>query len=543
MATDLNPYEIKVAVSTGARKKGRLNFCAGSVKLLKNQWKAMGVQIVRRSHAEYVVVPDGTQAIGRIQAIPIFYSEFINMLQKYPRPPQAQPPRVTGSLRPSEDRVELLVIEAPEFDTRFIEQELEQGEPKIERLEFRARAKPRDQPSTPAPVSLLVEQPLELTATTAPLEIQHPWQTPTIPFDQAMQWMSEIRKPGWQNFLTEVMDDSRRFYPSTYESRVSLLRDMVNVLFSTLQYWSELRVNAEMILLPPERIAIDEEDPCRLPLTSEQQLGYLEQPNYWMSSAWVHYREHWNEENQNILGHTDLLANLNDVAQAHLKKYFWQIETDLYLIYASMQCGMGYLDRAFEKWARVMRSRFAQFNHTQSCASVAADQCNGLCLFKDDKCRTKPMLFALEDVVTAYCGSTKLLPTSAVDQKMLLVLWNFLQRIYVAWFGQLPATFSPDFSDPSPAACKQIRYMNSVIMTTLKKELGLDAKQEVLWSDLPLILNLSEANWDRLWSRQKAEREPAIQALKQAVFSEDYQHMLRDVVASLSTARVEFKGL
>jgi len=86
MALNFNPYQVKLAVSTGSKGRGR--FEAGRIRVLKNEWKAMGLRLVPPKDAEYIILPDGSNDKGQggRYATAIHYSDFIELLSRSQRP-------------------------------------------------------------------------------------------------------------------------------------------------------------------------------------------------------------------------------------------------------------------------------------------------------------------------------------------------------------------------------------------------------------------------------------------------------------------------
>lgn len=566
-ASNLDPYRLKIAVSTGARGPGRRKFCVGSVEDLRNEWKSMGVNIVRPEKADYVVVPDGTDDIGKIEAVPIHYSTFVDLLNRHPSPMVV--PKRNRQLEHSSRRgvkqevlntVDAVIKAPPEFDWHEAEAELKSAQQtwSTNHVEIRGRSKIRP-PSPPKPSKRKKEKKTRPRSKTKPLRVKPRFvRDPRLgrpPRDNrklhsmAMTWMKDATSPDWFSFVQELVHpDPLRFFPSTFNQKQNLIDSMAINLHSLLEYFAELRVSMEgqASVTPhfdvPPRLDLDTVNPCSEPTNIGQlDMGYLKRGTRWGGSnepAWNHYRQTWNREYQHILYHEDLFTRANATFQAKLVRYFWEIESDLYLMYASVLCASAQLKHVFIAWIKDTRKRFAHFQNDSVCATTPSESCHGLCVFKDNQCRAKPFVFVLDDLVLAYCGSTELLPTSSTDQRMVLVLWNMLKEIYITWFASLPSNFSDDFSDAIPTACTQILEMHKIIMGRLKKSLDLEVQQEIMWDQLPQILDLDQSQWEDLWSDQPDKRDLVIDHLKNEIYSEKYQKLLSDVVSSLSKASV-----
>jgi hypothetical protein len=543
---NINPYEIKVAISTGAKKKGRSFFPAGSVKVLKNEWQSMGVQIVEPYKADYVIVPDGTTDIGHISAIPIFYSEFVNLLASTPFRPQpvSVPKKDTTRDRNDRENKDMQHIDITDFnyDKEFLEEKLRKSSKKNEE---RRPGMPRSVPilpkkliSTTKPVvTQFVPQfvPSFEPVTTLPSTALRPRIILSVNESTSMEVMNQFLKPSYQNFITEIYDDRKDFYFEMYTTRYKLLQQFINSMYQLLRYWAEIRINVESLLMLDDRIEIDDASPCQLPESTMKKLNYLTHPTQWMSECWVHYRNHFNTEKQNIVSHYDLLSELPKQKYSEFQTYFWEIETDLYLMFVSLQCAKIMLNNRFSKWARTVRDRFEKFQLTKSCSDFESSECNGMCLFRNGQCVERPLIFVLDELVAAYCGSSDILPISLPDQKMLLVLLDLYYDLYKKWFGQtLPESLSADFENPFSRACEHILILHNIIMGVLKRELGFSDKESIMWSAIPEILDVSLEDWNKLWSSDEHERQVVIQHLNRAIQSDSYKRFIKDLVISLS---------
>ncbi len=78
--------ELTAFVSTGLRQKGQtLKFSTGTVNNVKSELLSLGVKLVTKDQARYVVIPDGAFPPSRTLSQPIHYSEFMDMLASRPR--------------------------------------------------------------------------------------------------------------------------------------------------------------------------------------------------------------------------------------------------------------------------------------------------------------------------------------------------------------------------------------------------------------------------------------------------------------------------
>jgi hypothetical protein len=117
MNTSFDPYKSRIAVSTGS--KGVRKFDAGRIKMLKNEWKLLGVNIVPIKTAEYVIVPDGSSNRGKSGrfATLINYSDFTEMLRRSKR---IFPIAPLGQTTPARHRV----MDIVKHDMTFLERRL-----------------------------------------------------------------------------------------------------------------------------------------------------------------------------------------------------------------------------------------------------------------------------------------------------------------------------------------------------------------------------------------------------------------------------------
>jgi len=78
----INPYAMKVGVSTGTKKPHRTHFDAGSVEHIKGLLRAKGIHVVRNKRdADIVVVPDHVNHAGKTKASRyIKYGEFVKLM-------------------------------------------------------------------------------------------------------------------------------------------------------------------------------------------------------------------------------------------------------------------------------------------------------------------------------------------------------------------------------------------------------------------------------------------------------------------------------
>lgn len=85
----MDPYKIRAFVSVGAGRTHR--FDTGTVNNVKTELMRLGLQIVLRHDADYVIIPDGARPPANTSAVPISYSTIIDLLARYPRPAPTKP--------------------------------------------------------------------------------------------------------------------------------------------------------------------------------------------------------------------------------------------------------------------------------------------------------------------------------------------------------------------------------------------------------------------------------------------------------------------
>jgi len=117
----IDPFHDKITMSTGSKTQ-RYRFAAGSVKTLKNEFKTLGVNLVHRNQADYVIVPDGMpKYVVQLNAIPIYYSEFVEMLQS------SRPLKTTkkAKLSKKSQRTEIPIFDDEvDYDREFLEENM-----------------------------------------------------------------------------------------------------------------------------------------------------------------------------------------------------------------------------------------------------------------------------------------------------------------------------------------------------------------------------------------------------------------------------------
>ena len=406
----MNPFQIKVTVSTGPT---RLKFFAGSVAELKNKWKSMGVHIVSRNEANYVIVPDGTQNIGKIDATPIFYSDFVSLLDDFSRPKSA--------------------------------------------------------PCRMSP-------------------------------DKSLKSMIHFTERGVQTLIADIFNNEQVFYYQTYYPKFELLKMELVMMKHLIQHWDELRMKITPIWSDLPRSLMIHEHPCDLKENDTVSVKHLEGPSsMWLSEAWDHYRKTFQPEKQN------LLALVEDViVDDFLKTYFWQIETDLRLMYASMLCALEELNSSYFQWAKNVRTNFTHGSER---------------IFQD---REKPIIFVLDELITAFCVAE---PKTKQEQESLFQIYTMVSELYRKWFGSLPKNAAP--------SCSPIREMYNMITQALKTLLHATGDEDILWSELPKVLDLKNYQWDNLFSADLEARQKVVAELERTVKGEKYQK-LRDVVLQFS---------
>lgn len=514
----LNPYTIKVAVSTGPRGPGRRKFVAGSVEQLRRRWRNQGVNVVRRERADYVVVPDGVDYPGKLKAQSITYSEFVNLLQSHTAPIRSR--KKTQAI--SSNEVSLSPRRKPtptktslDFKPhhRFIKQLLNQQrqttkKTKKSRQQSRSQSRPRSLSTSPLPASLEVRQTLhdmkQVLGQLVSADDSNPlWYATEQNYLKMEDDMKQLTEVSWQKAVERAVDANAPFHVELYKETEQLLQRMALKLYYVLRYWASLRINLQTPLNLPPRVELSETDPCKLSQPVLRAVhSYLPEHGP-ILSAWQHYRDHWNAQTQRILAEKDLWQNVPDDEYTSLSQYFWQIETDLYLMYGSLRCALSTWQDKIQQWAHQVRSRTQQ---------------------------PLPFLFVMSDLVKAYCGSSEMSVSTTAEKRGLLKLWDDLRVRHESWFGT-GADFSSDQKNRGIfEACSEVRRLHHDLITTLKRDLGLNSDQDVVWSQLARLADLKGISWEKLWSRDSQVRAPVLDYLKQLIYSPQYQRAARQTL-------------
>jgi len=450
--------------------------------VLKQLWRAQGVQIVRSEKAQYMVIPDGAAFNTRsTDATPIFYSDFVNSLLHHRRPPEPQS-TVPYSQNVSKDTA----IYNP-FD----------------HVESWIQKEPMDNSGEEWIETETNEKETDLLSSEKPEFI---WNPAILSETDQIQMMNRLMEA--HHFIQETTDTSRTFYPELFDSKTKLLRqleDQVNVLMT---HWSNIRANASVILsLPPTTPTVSDDNPC-------QEHGKT--------------REKINMEYERLLHQPDILVDVDDTLKPLLATYVSNKEGELQRIRSSILCGLRvWMDR-FVQWVTRTRQDFYEFR----IGSGKGDCKNSLRMFVHQSCRDKPLLFIWEDLISAFCHTN--IPLTEQDDQSILALWVMLADIYKSWFGDLPSTFEPTI----PLACSQLQHMSHTIMRKLKTELGLSGDQSLLWSHIPELLQLDTVEWGNLWSSDASKRQPILDYLRTFFQGDTYQRYLSDFVSRLSAMRL-----
>jgi len=467
-----DPYKSKIAVSTGSKEKGKSKFFAGSVKGIVNEWKSMGINIVPKNQAEYVIVPDGTRNFGSISAQPIYYSDFVNLLQEHPRPKY---PHVT--VKPEKTEKNHKDIEL-QNNLEFVKEDVG-NQKNVVMIDFR-KIQNEPIPQVPTPT---VHNPQQFRYS---LDLQ-----------SYLALMKYFAQEKTQNFVTDIF--SKKFYYQVYDQKAQLLKKNIDSMHQLLRVWAELRINLEIAVGElPSRININDEKPCEL---DTDKLEYLKSVTP-ISECWVHYRTHFDELTQKILSDPETLKNIAQDRYPDIIQYFWEIESDLIVMYLSLLCAKYELKAMYLKWAKQVREKF-----------------------EEKKYEEIPMIFVLEEWVTAFC----VVENNSPEKKKLE---ENLKHLYEGWFHKRP----PSLVETHDKACQQIRDMYGTIIATLKYELGLQDAELILWSEIPGLLNLNAVQWNDLFSKDPEKRKPVLQYLAKTIKSSDYRQKVVDVLASFQSS-------
>lgn len=518
MALNFNPYEVKLAVSTGSKGRGR--FEAGRIRVLKNEWKAMGLRLVPPKDAEYIILPDGSNDKGQggRYATAIHYSDFIELLSRSQRP-------LVGSSPTSRLVVRSRTTEAPD-DTpehRILRHNVTQLERRLKALSDRptqrgtyralpARPPPPDDDDadvTAEPLAAPAADPvLERVATTDPEVLGYTFVEPTVDFAVVRQAVTKLQSvKNLQAFITAAIERTAPVYATLYTTKQKSLEELRRLTLVVLTYWQELRVNLEVLMadaLSP-RLDINALPLCDVPAA-------LRLP-YDLTSCWTHFFQVWSADNALLFTREDLVGGLADLSRA--AEYFWTLETNLYLNFASIQCAQRNLELQFIEWVQTTRERFRT---TPRCQPDAAGQCPGqFCVFYDERCQEKPVLFVLQELVIAFCGSTDLLPITPDDYATVNRLHQVISDLYRRWYQHPHRAKAAQVG-----VCEDILVMVNIMMATLQEEMQVDSVQDLLWSDVARLMHPETLLRD--WN------DPATTAaLRDVVFSEAYVQRVRQV--------------
>lgn len=482
MPPAFDPYRVKVAVSTGA-KGGANRFAAGRVRLLKNEWKALGLHVVAPADADYLVVPDGVHNPGRSgrYATLIHYSDFVELLSRAVRPVALPRTHPTPIPTPRDE---------PEVPRRWLQHDVSALERRLRTLS--ERPAPQYQPlasrPTPpqAPTLPRADPVLAQVAATDPALLPYTWLTPQTDFAAIRQTVAKLRAlvPRLQPFVNAALADTAPVYPLLYTSKQRSLATVRQWTVIVLTFWQELRLNLEVLLGPalPPRIDLEAWPVCDVP-------AHWALP-YDLTSCWTHLDRTWSDDNVLLFTRPDLVSGLDDRARAG--QYFASLETNWYLNLASLQCAQRHLQQQFVAWVRATRERFRTL--PRCTPEAAADRCAGqFCVFYDQRCHEKPILFVLEELAIAFCGSTDELPITAEDYVTLNRFHRLVTELYRTWYGhtRLPG-------NESLGVCADTLAMVQTLLATVKQELRLEAQQDVFWSDLPALLppDVLQRNWN-----------------------------------------------
>jgi len=481
-----DPYKSKIAVSTGAKKTGRSHFFAGSIKDITNEWKNRGLNIVPKNQAEYVIVPDGTKNIGNISATPIFYSDFVSLLDQYP---SRSLRTLTTDPIPKHDKLKI--------STR--DSELENN------LEFVKEELGKQKQVVVIDLKKIESEPIPSAKHGKPLQSKQ-FQY-SLDFQSYLALLKYFVQEKIQNFVTDIL--SKKFYYQLYEEKSKILKKNIDSLHQLLRVWSELRINLEISLGDiPARININDEKPCEL---DTEKLDYLQSTTP-LSECWIHFRKNFNETTQQILSDSEALNNIAQERYPELIQYFWMIESDLILMYLCLLCAKYQLKSSYLQWAKNVREDYAEFQEKKCAAENKL-----MCLMQDGKYLEKPIIFVLEELVTAFC----VVDNHSPEKKKLE---QNLRHLYESWFHKGPE---------QGESCEQIRDMYGTIIATLKHELGLRDLELIVWSEIPGLLNINQVQWNDLFSKDPEKRKPVLQYLAKTIKSSDYRQKVVDILGAL----------
>jgi hypothetical protein len=121
----------------------------------------------------------------------------------------------------------------------------------------------------------------------------------------------------------------------------------------------------------------------------------------------------------------------------------------------------------------------------------------------------------MEEIVLAYCHST-------ADPDIVASLSIRFLKAYQFWIG---ASTLPVFANP----CLRLRFLWESVRDHVKKIIGISADQ-ILWSEIPELLNISNSEWQDLMKAGGPGRNKILQRLHNVILSSEYAEIFKRLV-------------
>jgi hypothetical protein len=181
-------------------------------------------------------------------------------------------------------------------------------------------------------------------------------------------------------------------------------------------------------------------------------------------------------------------------------------------------CIKKWLIKAFERWAKLFRN--AAFSDCEK-----QDICQFTCMTKGGKCVSKPFWIVMEDVVMSFCHPN-LSPddwTSEERSTMVKAYSRFYDN-YSKWFGDpnlKPVSGQEDM-------CGHLITMFQHIRKASEMQMG-QKYENVPWSDIGPLINLSDKDWGDLWGKDTTNRSRSMKKLQLSADQGKMNTMIKDL--------------
>ena len=521
----IKPFKDTIGISTGGK---RSKFAKGRVEQIKQMYRALGVNIVSTKNAKYVVYPDGTTDFGKNNGRPILFSEFDAIVHntRTPNPVHMTPHNTHHNThhntrtpnpvpRTVQDAIDSRIVDSL-YDPDFIDESLSVPIVSKRNTEF---LKDKYSP--------------------------HEWVVPVLEWHEAVRTIEKLQKPELEQFIHKIFNNP--FNSQSFPTIINILEDLRTEFHMITRYWKELRKNVEAIFSLDDPVKL-RSDSCilfgedtLLSLEDIERLNFIEfhPSTNWIISTLNALRQMYNPEKQHFFHKPEefKLLKSSDIQEfdfsqsSHFTKedvtnYFWKIEQLLRLGKKGISCSMLHMNIKAVEWAKDIQLQFMTGGRCES----RSTSCSGICFWNGKACKSKPMLFVLEDVVSAYCR----IPISHTDlqknTKGLIMLFEIISNLYNIWYDErVNLNRKPTWKQLSGVIINMFDH----IMKDIHDDLSLGPLQDVMWSEIPTLLGVEEHDWNDLFSKNARKREVVIKDLKRVIYSEPYKNMVRDIVSQL----------